>query len=113
MAEGFAVGALSAGIGYTALRSLFTTLEIPIISNPTYITYEEKVGKEIEIAMKRSFEENGKEEKRLAIECGDVITVDGSEYPFINVTVDAGWAKRSYGHSYNSNAGVAVIIGNK
>jgi len=29
------------------------------------------------------------------------------------VIVDAGWAKRTYGHSYSSNAGVAIIIGSR
>ncbi|KAG0428494.1 hypothetical protein HPB47_024517, partial [Ixodes persulcatus] len=28
----------------------------------------------------------------------------------IPVVVDGGWSKRSYGHNYNANSGVAVIV---
>lgn len=60
----------------------------------------------MEKEMHLSFKKNGEEERRLAVEAGDIIIIDGVDNPFINVTVDAGWAKRS-----NSNAPVAVIIG--
>jgi hypothetical protein len=44
----------------------------------------------------------GQEERRLAIERGDVI--DG--VPFTTVIVDGGWSKRSYGHGFNASSGV-------
>jgi len=34
-------------------------------------------------------------------------------YPLLTVLVDGGWPKRGYGHSYDSNAGVGVIIGER
>jgi len=37
--------------------------------------------------------------------------VKGQVYASITVCVDCGWSKRSYGHSYKSNCGFAVIIG--
>jgi hypothetical protein len=111
LSNGFAAGALCSGVGYAALNYIFSTLEIPILSKTTYLKAEEEVGKEMKKSVEDSCKKNGEKERRLAIEAGDVISVEGVEYPFINVTVDAGWSKRSYGHSYNSNAGVAVIIG--
>ncbi|OXA41635.1 hypothetical protein Fcan01_23885 [Folsomia candida] len=73
-----------------------------------WICVEEKVGIHMEKEMHLSFKKNGEEERRLAVEAGDIIIIDGVDNPFINVTVDAGWAKRS-----NSNAPVAVIIGSR
>lgn len=109
--DGLAAAAVCAGVGYSAIKTICATLEISPISKPTYLAAEEKIGKSLEKMAQLSFKETGEKEKRLAIEAGDVIKLDGMEYPFINVTVDAGWAKRSYGHSYNSNAGVGIIIG--
>ncbi|ODM88232.1 hypothetical protein Ocin01_18450, partial [Orchesella cincta] len=53
----------------------------------------------------------GAEELRLAKEAGDVIEVEGKSYYKITVVVDGGWSKRSFGHSYNANCGIGVIIG--
>lgn len=52
--------------------------------------------------------EAGKEEKRLAIEQGDIDT-DGT--PYITVITDGSWGKRSYGTNFNSISGVGCIIG--
>lgn len=111
VSEGFAAGALCAGIGHTVIKTLCAALEIPVLCKATYLAAEEKVGHVMEKVMHASFKKNGTEERRLAIEVGDQVKADGINYAFINVTVDGGWAKRSYGHSYNSNAGVGVIIG--
>ena len=51
--------------------------------------------------------EEGREERRLAIE--------NNEYHegvlAITVVIDGGWSKRSHHHSYNAKSGVGVIIG--
>ncbi|KAG8239550.1 hypothetical protein J437_LFUL018846 [Ladona fulva] len=57
-----------------------------------------------------SMEQAGIEEKKLAIERGDV-TTNGT--PFITVIADGGWSHRSHGHRYTANSGVACIIGQK
>lgn len=49
----------------------------------------------------------GKEERRLAIDNGDV---DGNGIPYITVLLDGGWSKRSYGHSYNASSGVVRVL---
>ena len=77
IADCLASGSLCAGVGYTVLNTLFSALEIPIVSKNTYLESEEKVGKKMEEEMRKSFQENGKEEKRLALEQGDIIWVDG------------------------------------
>lgn len=46
--------------------------------------------------------ENGQEEKRIAVEKGNML----NGIPFITVIGDGGWAKRSYGHGMNSSSGV-------
>lgn len=48
----------------------------------------------------------GEEEKRIAIEKGNVCA-DGT--PYITVIVDGGWSKRSYGHGYNAPSGLVSI----
>ena len=51
--------------------------------------------------------EAGEEERQLAIERGDY----HQGVPAITVILDGGWSKRSHGHSYNANYGVAIITG--
>lgn len=48
----------------------------------------------------------GEEERKIALEKGQFL--DG--IPYITVTGDAGWAKRTYGHGYNSASGVVNNI---
>lgn len=47
-------------------------------------------------------EKNAEEEKRIALEKGNLL--HGT--PYITVIGDGGWAKRSYGHGMNSLSGV-------
>ena len=50
----------------------------------------------------------GEEEKRLAVEAGDILP-DGT--PWITVIVDGSWGTRSHGHKYTSHGGMAAVIG--
>ncbi len=109
--DALVLGAYNAGMGYNAIKHVFNSAEIAIIDKKTFQSTEEKVGLLLENISKQDLEKNILEEKRLAVEKGDVVEVDHDEIPFITVIVDAGWSKRSYGHSYNANAGCAVIIG--
>lgn len=45
----------------------------------------------------------GEQEKALAIKKGQI---SSNGVPYIEVYVDGGWAKRSYGHDYNSASGM-------
>lgn len=50
--------------------------------------------------------ENAEEEKRIAIEKGNLL--NGT--PYITVIGDGGWAKRSYGHGMTSTGGVVRVV---
>jgi len=62
---------------------VITELEVTFVSKKLYLKHENAVG---------------------------FVNVDGVSYPTTTVIVDGGCSKRSYAHSFNSNAGVAVII---
>jgi hypothetical protein len=109
--DAIAAGILSSGIGYSAVKTLFSSLEMPMLGKSTYQKAERRVGAKLEEAVQENYRKNGEMERMLAIQAGDVYQADGKEYPYITVTVDGEWSKRSYGHSYNANAGVGVIIG--
>ncbi|KAF2903737.1 hypothetical protein ILUMI_02445 [Ignelater luminosus] len=49
----------------------------------------------------------GEEERAVAISNGNI---DEDGVPYITVTVDGGWSKRSYGYSYTANSGVVEKI---
>lgn len=109
--QSLVVGAYTSGIGYSAIKNLLSILEIQALCRKTYKIAEEKVGIKLRSSLPDEYQRNANEERRLALENGDVILVGDQSIPFITVIVDGGWAKRTYGHSYNSNAGTAVIIG--
>ncbi|ODM95241.1 hypothetical protein Ocin01_11442, partial [Orchesella cincta] len=104
-------GCMVSPVGYGALSNFLTTLDLPVpcpgffskLQNNGRISIFEGAEKELVRA--------GAEELRLAKEAGDVIEVEGKSYYKITVVVDGGWSKRSFGHSYNANCGIGVIIG--
>lgn len=49
---------------------------------------------------------NGKLENEIAIKKGHLY----KGIPYITVIGDGGWAKRSYGHGFNSQSGVVIIF---
>jgi hypothetical protein len=104
-------GCQSAAIGYSSARNLLTSLDLPTPTFGTYQGYEKKSNATIHEALEKELRLAGKAERELAIQAGDYITVEGVEYPWTTVTVDGGWCKRSYGHSYTAPCGVGVIIG--
>lgn len=48
----------------------------------------------------------GEVEKQLALDRNDII----NDIPYITVTTDDTWMKRSYGNAYNSLSGMGIII---
>jgi len=108
-----AVALASAAIplGFSDMHKQFVILEN---SAPTHYYFNDSRSRahiEINQTMQNSMKEAAEEEKRLAIEADEYVTSGGIKYPFIVVAVDGSWAKRTYGHSYNSDYGAAVIIG--
>jgi len=95
------------GQGYTQLEEFAATLNMPMMSNRKYqelhtsvFSYTHKIALEGMI-------EAGKEERRLAIERGDI---DERGRPKIAVIADGAWSKRSYKTNYNALSGVVRII---
>ena len=76
-------------------------------SNINLIETERDIGGWWRDQLERSMKEAGEEERQLAIERGDY----HQGVPAITVILDGGWSKRSHGHSYNANSGVAIITG--
>jgi len=108
--ESLVIGAYSAGIGYTGLRVIFSCMEIPFIHKQTYIKYETTVGIKLQAKVDLEFQRVADLECSLAEEDGRTLKFETKTYPLLTVIVDGGWPKRGYGHSYDSNAGVGVII---
>lgn len=109
--QAFNWGCHAAAVGYTSASSLFTTLETPVPCAVTFRKEQESTFKDFEKAAKKIYKDAIAEEIRLATLSGSFITVEGRTYPNIMVKVDGGWAKRSYGHGFNSPCGIAVVIG--
>lgn len=97
----------TSGIGYAQFSEIFANMETQCMAPPTYSKCEKTVSKAISDTLKKRLIEASEEEARLARARGDVI----NGIPFITVIVDGSWQKRSYGKSFNSNSGMAVITG--
>ncbi|ODM89855.1 hypothetical protein Ocin01_16827 [Orchesella cincta] len=114
--EAISLASSAVPIGYQDIRSLFTILEL---TPPTKTSFgsrcRRKIGFQMDTALQKSLKEAGDEERRLAVEAGDFVSIkNGDEEmkcPAIKVVCDGSWSKRSYGHSYNSKSGNAAIIG--
>lgn len=96
-------GIMSIGCGYSNMEELFSILNIPSMCNNTFIKEHERVSKAWEETALIEMEAAANEEKKLAIERGDVGN-DG--VPLLTVVVDGSWAKRSYRTNYSSLSGV-------
>lgn len=94
------------GIGYTQLSEFFSGLEVPSMSSNTYCALEKILQTEIKNTAYTEMEKAGKEEKRLALESGNV-GKDG--IPLITVVADAQWSKRSYNTKYDALSGVVCF----
>lgn len=91
--QALVVGAYTAGIGYTGLKAIMNSVEIKFLSDKTYKAAEVFTGERIRAQLEDEFAKNIALEKTLAVQRGDVITVDGISHPFITVVVDGGGVK--------------------
>lgn len=102
-------GQMSTGGGHSTLTESMSFLGVPVMSQKNFMTTERTIGEWWREIFHQSMIEAGKQEKEMAVECGDYH--DG--VPAITVIVDGGWSKRSHRHSYNAKSGVGIIIGLK
>lgn len=94
---------LNTGQGHSQLDQFSAILDMPCMSHKKYQKEHAFVANKTEMTMWEALEAAGKEETKLAIECGDV-NDDG--VPMITVVADGAWSKRSYKHNYNALSGV-------
>lgn len=97
------IAIMSIGCGLSNLEELFSTLDIPPLSSKTYAKEHKNVSEAWERAAELEMTAAANEEKKLAIERGDV---DSDGTPLLTVVADGSWAKRSYRSNYSSLSGV-------
>lgn len=101
------IAIMSIGGGFSNMEEMFSGMDIPTMSQSTYNKEHSKVCDAWEIAALQSMEEAAAEEKRLAIERGDI---DNEGVPYFAVVADGSWAKRSYRTNYSSLSGMVSLI---
>ncbi|XP_067203566.1 uncharacterized protein [Linepithema humile] len=98
---------ITIGNGYAQLEEFCAGINIPCMSEKTYIKYRENVVDDFQKIAMESMKMAGELEKQLALERNE--TING--IPYITVVADGSWMKRSYGNTYDSLSGVGAIIG--
>ncbi|KAK5639399.1 hypothetical protein RI129_011891 [Pyrocoelia pectoralis] len=99
----------SVGIGYAQTEQLVNILNLPMMSSKYYRKIETIVGEEWELILQKEMTAAGEEERRQAIEAGNL----EKGIPFITVIIDGGWAKRSYGHGFRKKTGKLLFLGTR
>ncbi|KAF2882522.1 hypothetical protein ILUMI_23658 [Ignelater luminosus] len=100
-------GTLATGSTYAHLVEFFSVLGVPTMSGNMFFEYQRQLGSVSKTSIFNNMQAAGEEERALAISNGNI---DEDGVPYITVTVDGGWSKRSYGHSYTANSGVVEKI---
>ncbi|KMQ85199.1 hypothetical protein RF55_16378 [Lasius niger] len=100
-------GTVTMGIGYAQLEELCAAMNVPCMSEPTYVEYRENLIDDFNKTAMKNMKMTGEVEKHLALERNDVI----NGIPYITVVADGSWMKRSYGNAYNSLSSIEAIIG--
>lgn len=95
-------GIMSIGGGFSNLNEFLSAVNIPSMSENTFIKEQDKLSDAWEATALKEMEIAASEEKKLAIQRGDV---DSEGIPLITVIVDGSWAKRSYRTNYASLSG--------
>lgn len=100
-------GSISVGIGHSQLDEMCASMDIPCMTSATYGQNQSYIGKKIHDIAESVMKAAGEEEKKLAIEYGD-IDIDG--IPMCVVVADGQWGKRSYKTKYDALSGAVCII---
>jgi len=101
------IGTITAGIGYYQMEELFAAMNIPCMSEKTYINRRESLVDNFEEASLAEMKKAGEVEKQLALERNEIV----NGIPYITVIADGSWMKRSYGTGYSSLSGIGAIVG--
>ncbi|CAG9812865.1 unnamed protein product [Phaedon cochleariae] len=101
-------GALASGKGHFFLEEYLSLLDIPPLTKPTFLKYQQELGDSWNECLIDSIQAAGAEEYKFAVESNNMAERNIGQ---CTVVVDGGWSHRSYGHRYTSKSGVACIIG--
>lgn len=93
---------IAIGIGYTQVAEFSASLDIPCMSPKIYTKYNDILSENVKATAWDSIKRAGIEEKRLALEAGDV---DEDGTPMCPVIADGQWSKRSYKTKYDAFSG--------
>ncbi|KAL6417612.1 hypothetical protein ACFW04_014415 [Cataglyphis niger] len=85
-------GTVTTGIGFAQLEELCAAMNVPCMSEPTYIKYRENLVDDFQKKAMENMKLAGEAEKQLAIEKNEVI----NGIPYITVVADGSWMKRSH-----------------
>ena len=97
------------GGGASSLNETMGTMNMNSIKQTSFCKIEEEISKWWQEALETALIEDGKEERKLAIENNSF----HEGVPAITVICDGGWSKRTHKHTYNANGVVGVSIGQK
>lgn len=95
-------GAMSIGCGFSNLEEFLSCLNVPSMSSNTFQKEHDYITAAWEKTASEEMKRAAMEEKRLAVEAGEV---DADGIPLLTVVVDGCWAKRSYRTNYSSLSG--------
>lgn len=95
-------GTCAVGIGFTQVAEFSASIDVPCMTHKTYIKLSNIFAEEVKETAWNIMQIAGLEEKRLALEAGDV-DIDGT--PMCPVIADGQWSKRSYKTKYDAFSG--------
>jgi hypothetical protein len=96
------------GVSFTQIEHCMNALEIPFIYHRNFRKHEKKFQEELREICDDQLKKNGKEERKLAVELGQV---DSDHVAWTDVYGDGQWSKRSYRQKGTALSGSAVLIG--
>ena len=102
-------GQMATGGGAAKLNETMATMGCPGMSQSTFSSIEEEIGKHWKKSLDEEFTEAIQEETLIATNSGDTY----KDMPACSVVCDGGWSKRTHKHSYNALGGVGILVGLK
>jgi hypothetical protein len=103
------IGAINGGMTHAQVQELFSAIGINAPSQQIFTKYEKEIGAELDKTLHEYLIDNGKTERRMALEAGEKIHPSGEVETC--VIVDGSWCTRSYGKRYTALSGCGVVIG--
>lgn len=108
-------GTYAIGIGQTQVAEFSASIDLPYMTHTAYMKIAETLSDEVKKTAWNAMKLAGIEERRLALEAGDV---DKDGIPMCPAITDGQWSKRSYKTKYDVLSGavskvMVVNIGNR